>query len=191
MLVVNKKTSLSIYLAISTIVEIQHEFLLLCFTRVASRVARQVKNLPAMQQTLVQSLSWEDSLEKRMALILRIPVFLPWEFHGQRSLAGYVHGVAKSWTRLKWLTLLLSECNKYVLNSIQLKNFWWDFPGGPAAKTGFPKQGTWVWFLVRELDPTGQLRPQSSQIKKKKRKKKELQMNKEHERKIHRRNAND
>ena len=29
------------------------------------------------------------------------PVFLPGEFHGQRSLAGsIVHGVAKSWTQL-------------------------------------------------------------------------------------------
>ena len=29
------------------------------------------------------------------------PVFLPGESHGQRSLAGYSHGVAKSQTRLK------------------------------------------------------------------------------------------
>ena len=33
----------------------------------------------------VQSLGWEDPLEKRMAT----PVFLPGEFHGQRSLASY------------------------------------------------------------------------------------------------------
>ena len=26
------------------------------------------------------------------------PVFLPGEFHGQNSLVGYSHGVAKSWT---------------------------------------------------------------------------------------------
>ena len=33
------------------------------------------------------------------------PVFLPGESHGQRSLAGYtVHGVAKSQTRLNWLS---------------------------------------------------------------------------------------
>ena len=34
----------------------------------ASLVAQAVKNLPAMQETLVQSLDWEDSLEKDMAL---------------------------------------------------------------------------------------------------------------------------
>ena len=28
------------------------------------------------------------------------PVFLPGEFHGERNLAGYVYGIAKSWTQL-------------------------------------------------------------------------------------------
>jgi len=44
------------------------------------------KNPPAMQETRVQSLGWKDPPEKEMATIL---VFLPGEFHGQRSLAGY------------------------------------------------------------------------------------------------------
>ena len=34
----------------------------------ASRVAQMVKNLPAMQETWIQSLGWEDVLEKRMAI---------------------------------------------------------------------------------------------------------------------------
>ena len=43
-----------------------------------SLVAQQVKNLPAMQETRVQSLSWEDPLEEGMAthfssLAWRIP----------------------------------------------------------------------------------------------------------------------
>ena len=51
-----------------------------------------VKNLPAIQETWVQSLGREDPLEKGMATH---PVFLPGEFHGQRSVAGYiVHGVS-------------------------------------------------------------------------------------------------
>ena len=45
-----------------------------------------MKNLPAQRETWVQSLSQEDLLEKGMATP---PVFLPGEFHGQRSLAGY------------------------------------------------------------------------------------------------------
>ena len=45
-----------------------------------------VKNLPAKQETWVWSLDREDALEKKMATT---PVFLPGEFHGQKSLAGY------------------------------------------------------------------------------------------------------
>ena len=51
----------------------------------ASLVAQRVKCLPAMQETRVQSLGWEDALEKAMA---PTPVFLPGESHGQRSLVG-------------------------------------------------------------------------------------------------------
>ena len=40
-----------------------------------------VENLPAMQETWVRSLNREDPL--------LIPVFVPGEFHGQKSLAGY------------------------------------------------------------------------------------------------------
>ena len=48
--------------------------------------AQIVKILSAMQETLTQSLGWEDPLEKGMAMP---PVFLPRESHGQRSLVGY------------------------------------------------------------------------------------------------------
>ena len=41
-------------------------------------------NLPAMQETGVPSLGWEDPLEKGMTTHLS---FLPGEFRGQRSLA--------------------------------------------------------------------------------------------------------
>ena len=34
---------------------------------VASLIVQLIKNLPAMQETLVQSLGWEDPLEKRKA----------------------------------------------------------------------------------------------------------------------------
>ena len=40
-----------------------------------------------MQETQVQSLDWEDPLEKEMATLPL--VFLSGESHGQRSLAGY------------------------------------------------------------------------------------------------------
>ena len=52
-----------------------------------------VKNLPAMWETWVQSLGWEDPLEKEMASHSSI---LAWKNPMDRG----VHGVAKSWTRL-------------------------------------------------------------------------------------------
>ena len=52
----------------------------------ASLMAQAVKNLPAMQETWVRSLGWEDPLEEGMAIYFSI---LAWESHGQRSLVGY------------------------------------------------------------------------------------------------------
>ena len=50
-----------------------------------SLVAQMVKRLPTMRETLVQSLGWEDPLEKEMAPLSSI---LGWKTHGQRSLEG-------------------------------------------------------------------------------------------------------
>ena len=50
-------------------------------------MAQTVKNLPAMQETWVWSLGWEDSWRREWQTTL---VFLPREFHGERSLVGYV-----------------------------------------------------------------------------------------------------
>ena len=58
----------------------------------ASLVAQLVKNLPAMWGTWVQSLGWEDPLEKGMA---PQPSILAWRIPWTT-----VHGVAKGWTRL-------------------------------------------------------------------------------------------
>ena len=45
----------------------------------ASLVAQMVKNLPAMQETWVQSLSWEDPLEKGMATHSNVLAWrIPW-----------------------------------------------------------------------------------------------------------------
>ena len=45
----------------------------------ASQVAQMVKNLPAMQENWVQSLGWEDPLEKDMATHTSILAWrIPW-----------------------------------------------------------------------------------------------------------------
>ena len=52
----------------------------------ASLIAQLVKNLPAMQETRVRFLSWEDPLEKEMATHSSI---LAWRIPWTESLAGY------------------------------------------------------------------------------------------------------
>ena len=45
----------------------------------ASLVAQMVKNLPVMQETQVQSLAWEDPMEKEMATHSSILAWrIPW-----------------------------------------------------------------------------------------------------------------
>ena len=64
----------------------------------ASLVAQMVKNLPAMWETWVRSLGWEDALEEGMAahpsiLASRIPM-------DREAWWATVHGIAKSKTQL-------------------------------------------------------------------------------------------
>ena len=60
--------------------------------------AQIVKNLPAMQETQVWSLGWEDPLEKRMASHSNI---LAWRTPMDRGAWwAAVHGVTKSRTQL-------------------------------------------------------------------------------------------
>ena len=49
-------------------------------------MAQRLKYLPAMQETRVRSLSWEDPLGKEMATHSSI---LAWRIYGVRSLLGY------------------------------------------------------------------------------------------------------
>ena len=51
---------------------------------------------------------------------LATSVFLPGEFHGQKSLAGTIPGFAKSWTGLS--------------NSLSLFSLFVGFPGGASGK---------------------------------------------------------
>ena len=51
----------------------------------ASLVAQTVKNLPAMQESRVRSLSWEDPLEKKMATYSSI---LAWRIQWTEKTGG-------------------------------------------------------------------------------------------------------
>ena len=61
-------------------------FLMLSSVNTASLLAQTVKRLPAMQETRIQSLGWEDPRRKKWQ---PTPVILPGKFHGLRSLVGY------------------------------------------------------------------------------------------------------
>ena len=62
-----------------------------------SLVAQIVKNLPAMQETQIQSLGWEDPLEKEMAAYFS---FLAWRIPWTEEPGATVHGVTKCQKRL-------------------------------------------------------------------------------------------
>ena len=63
-----------------------------------TKILELVKNLPAMRETWVQSLGWEDPVKEGMATHSSI---LAWRIPMDRGAWGAtVHGVVKSWT---WL----------------------------------------------------------------------------------------
>ena len=63
-----------------------------------NKVAQTVKNLPAMWETWVQSLGWEDLLEEGMATHFST---LAWRIPMDRGAWWAIgHGVAESLTRL-------------------------------------------------------------------------------------------
>ena len=65
----------------------------------------EVKRLPAMQETWLRSLGWEDPWRKKWQ---PTPVFLPGESHGERSLVGYSPWGRKEVDTTEWLTLTFS-----------------------------------------------------------------------------------
>ena len=71
-----------------------------------SLVAQMVKRLSTMWETWVQSLGWEDSLEKEMATH---PILLPRKSHGWKI---PFHGVSKSRTQLSNFTSLAYKGKK-------------------------------------------------------------------------------
>ena len=72
-----------------------------------------VKNMPAMQETWVRSLDWEDPLEKGTETHSSI---LLGESHGQRSLAGYRPWGCKESDTTAQLTLSFSYLNQWTLS---------------------------------------------------------------------------
>ena len=84
----------------------------------ASLVAQLVKNPPAMCETWVRSLDWEDSLEKGR---LPTPVFWPGEIHGLYSPWG--HKESDTTERLSPTLYKVLFCFEIVIVHSILKEF--------------------------------------------------------------------
>ena len=62
---------------------VHYGFVRKCHLYGASLLAQMLKNLPAMQETLVQSLGQEDPLEKGIAIYSTVLAWkIPWTNHG-------------------------------------------------------------------------------------------------------------
>ena len=72
----------------------------MCNRSQASLMAQTVKNLPAMQETWLLSLGWEDPLEKGMATHSSV---LAWRIPWRGAWWATIHGVAQ-WVGHNWAT---------------------------------------------------------------------------------------
>ena len=139
-----------------------------------------VKNLPALRETHVQSLSWKDALEK---VGQPTPVFLPGESHGQGEPSGLQsmesQRVRHNWVtntqthtyEIYWLYKLFSNQvileQKQVLMCAQLLSHVWTFvtPWTAAHQAplsmGFLRQEYWsgLPFSTLGIFPTQVLNP--------------------------------
>ena len=71
---------------------------IISYLHMASQVAQMVKNLPARQEMWVQSLDWEDPLEKRMATQSNILAWrIPWTEELGRLQSMDSHRVGHDW----------------------------------------------------------------------------------------------
>ena len=90
-------------------------FLSIPFKKKSLTDAQMVKNLPAMWEPWIRSLGWEDPWRRAWQ---PTPVFLPGEFHGQRSLVGYSPwGRKESDTTERLILLLLQGCLRNLSSS--------------------------------------------------------------------------
>ena len=88
-------------------------------------VAQMVRNLSAMQEAQVQSLSWEDPLEKEMAFSFATNHAslskLRETVKNREAWQAAVHGITKTYTRLSdWTIIFYNKWAKWLLRYIKL-----------------------------------------------------------------------
>ena len=79
-------------------------------------MAQTVQRLPALRETGVRSLGWEDPLAKEMATHSSI---LAGEFHGQRRLMSYSPWGRKESDTTERLTLFRGQSKEFQFSNLQ------------------------------------------------------------------------
>ena len=112
----------------------------------ASLVAQRIKRLPAMQETRVQSLGWEDLLEKEMATH---SIVLAWRIPGSAEPDGRpsmgLHRVGHDWSDLAAGVL----CTYIYMKTVHTCQYAYD----TCMKTFgmmHTKRCHWCWLLLWE-----------------------------------------
>ena len=92
-----------------------------CYWR-ASLVAQRLKRLPALQETWVRSLGWEDPLEKEMATHSSIPAWrIPW-----REEPGRLQSMGSQRIGHDWATSFFHFDTQFIKNFLNFIYFWWN-----------------------------------------------------------------
>ena len=116
----------------------------------ASQVAQTVKNLPAMWETGVRSLGF-GKFPWRRKWLPAAPIFLPGEFHGQRSLVCLQSMGSQSWTRLRdFHSLLLNMSENMCTICFYFKKIFLRMQKRETNVLELPKQ-TYATTLCRAM----------------------------------------
>ena len=111
----------------------------------ASLVAQRLKNLPAMQETQVQSLDWEDPLEKGMAPHSSI---LAWRFPWTEE-PGELQFMGLQWVSHDWETNIHLIHLEFAWRVVQGKNWIYYFLSRTPSPTPFTKSFSFPnWFII-------------------------------------------
>ena len=113
----------------------------------ASLVAQLVKNPPAMQETWVQSLGWDDPWRRES---LPTPIFLPGEFHGLQSMG--LQRVGQDWATFTFFCSYQASTHLRSSSTLEyeLSRLIWEIHG--------TEESIWIWCQRQHFYCGGELK---------------------------------
>ena len=123
----------------------------------ASLVAQLVKNPPAMWETWVRSVGWEDPLEKGKATHSSVLAWrIPWTVY-------IVHGVAESQTQLTFTFMYIFTVAQMVKNPPAMRETWvrsvgWENP----MEKGMATRSSILAWRIPGIEEPGELQSMGS-----------------------------